>query len=174
MVSHMRVIFLIQILILISAASCNNSSDKRVIKQKPGKDELADLNKYLVQKDRERIQNYVERKNLPMKETQSGLWFWIRKEGSGKFFTENDHISVDYVCSLLDGTECYNSDKLGPKTYNLGKSEIEPGLNEGLRLLKPGGEAVFILPPFLAYGLTGDGKLIPSRAIVVYDIKIRN
>jgi FKBP-type peptidyl-prolyl cis-trans isomerase len=170
----MRVTILIWLLILFYSVSCNNTSDKSVIKQKRSKDELADLNSYLVQKDRERIQNYFERKNLPMKETPSGLWFYIRKEGSGTFFTDNDKISVDYVCSLLDGTECYNSDKLGPRDYNLGKSEIEAGLNEGLRLLKPGGEAIFILPPFLAYGLAGDGKSIPSRAIVVYNIKIRN
>jgi FKBP-type peptidyl-prolyl cis-trans isomerase FkpA len=170
----MKVTLFILLPVLFYFASCNNTSEKSVIKQKRSKDELADLNSYLVQKDRERIQNYVERKNLPMKETRSGLWFYIRKEGSGKFFTDNDKISLDYVCSLLDGTECYNSDKLGPKNYNLGKSEIEAGLNEGLRLLKPGGEAIFILPPFLAYGLVGDGKSIPSRAIVVYDIKIRN
>jgi FKBP-type peptidyl-prolyl cis-trans isomerase len=170
----MRITLLIGLLTIVYSVSCNNTSDKSVIKLKRGKDELANLNSYLVQKDRERIQNYIERKNLQMKETQSGLWFYIRKEGSGKFLTDNDNISVDYVCSLLDGTECYNSDKLGPKNYNLGKSEIEAGLNEGLRLLKPGGEATFILPPFLAYGLTGDGKSIPSRAIVVYDIKIRN
>jgi FKBP-type peptidyl-prolyl cis-trans isomerase len=170
----MRITLLIGLLAILFSVSCNNTSEKSVIKRKRGKNELVDLNSYLVQKDRERIQNYIERKNLPMKETQSGLWFYIRKEGSGKFFTDNDNISVDYVCSLLDGTECYNSDKLGPKNYNLGKSEIEAGLNEGLRLLKPGGEATFILPPFLAYGLNGDGKSIPSRAIVVYDIKVRN
>ena len=131
---------------LFFSVSCNNSSERNVNRQKPGKNELAEINRYLVQKDRERIQSYIERKNLPMKESANGLWYYIKKEGTGKFFTENDKISVNYVCSLLDGTECYNSDKLGPKEFILGKSEIEAGLNEGLRLLKPGGEAIFILP----------------------------
>jgi FKBP-type peptidyl-prolyl cis-trans isomerase FkpA len=152
--------------------SCNNSGEKKVIREKPGKNELADINAYLVQKDRERIQNYIERKQLKMKESASGLWYDITKEGTGKFFQENDRISFNYVCSLLDGTECYNSGKFGPKVITLGKSEIESGLNEGFRLLKPGAEAIFILPPFLAYGLVGDGKSIPSRAIIVYRIKI--
>jgi FKBP-type peptidyl-prolyl cis-trans isomerase len=49
---------------------------------------------------------------------------------------------------------------------------MEAGLNEGLRLLKPGGEAIFIIPSFLAYGLLGDRKMIPSRAIIVYSIKV--
>jgi FKBP-type peptidyl-prolyl cis-trans isomerase FkpA len=164
---------LIVILMLFYAVSCNNSPEKQVIKQKPGKNELADINQYFVQKDRERIQNYIERKNLSMKESATGLWYCIKKEGTGKFYTDKDKITIYYKCSLLDGTECYNSDKLGPKEFVLGKSEIEAGLNEGLRLLKPGGEAIFIIPPFLAYGLVGDGKYIPSRSILVYDISIR-
>jgi FKBP-type peptidyl-prolyl cis-trans isomerase len=109
-----------------------------------------------------------------MKESVSGLWYSIMKEGNGKNFKENDKISFNYTCSLLDGTVCYDSDKLGPKEYILGKSEIVAGLYEGLRLLKPGGEAIFILPPFLAYGLVGDGKSIPSRATIVYYVRILN
>ena len=162
----------IWLIIILFSVKCNNPSEKSVIIKKPGKNELADINSYFVQKDRERIQNYIERKNLSMKESSNGLWYYIKKEGTGKYFTDNDKISFDYVCSLLDGTECYSSDKLGPKDFVLGKSEIETGLDEGLRLLKPGGAAIFILPPFLAYGMVGDGKSISSRAILVYDIKI--
>ena len=161
--------------VIIFASSCNNSSRSKVINmQRPGKTELADINSYFVQKDRERILSYIERKHLSMKETKSGLWYYIKNEGSGRLFTEKDKVSYGFVCSFLDGTECYNSDKLGPKEVVLGKSEIEAGLNEGLRMLKPGGEAVFILPPFLAFGLVGDGKSITSRAVLVYEIRILN
>jgi len=45
-------------------------------------------------------------------------------------------------------------------------------LNEGLRMLKQGAEATFILPPFMAFGLIGDGKKIPSRSILVYNVTI--
>jgi FKBP-type peptidyl-prolyl cis-trans isomerase FkpA len=158
---------------LISAlVSCNNSSEKNVNDRKPGEKELAELNSYFVQKDKERIQNYIERKNLEMKESPSGLWYGIIKVGRGAFFKENDRIIMDYECSLLDGTTCYSSKNIGPKEVVLGKGELEAGLNEGLRLLKPGGEAVFILPPFLAYGLLGDGKAVPPRATLIYEIKI--
>ena len=61
----------------------------------------------------------------------------------------------------------------GPKELILGRSEMEAGLNEGLRLLKPGSEAIFIIPPFLAYGLIGDRKLIPPRAVLVYSVSVR-
>jgi FKBP-type peptidyl-prolyl cis-trans isomerase FkpA len=138
----------------------------------PGKNEMADLNKFLVQKDRERIKNYIDRKNLNMTESPTGLWYQIIKEGEGKTFSNNDKVVMDYECSLLDGTKCYSSKDLGPKEVIIGKGEIEAGLNEGLMLLKPGAEAIFIIPPFLAYGFVGDRKKIPSRAVIVYYVNI--
>ena len=106
-----------------------------------------------------------------MKESSSGLWYMVKNEGKGKFFADNDKVLIEYECSLLDGTLCYSSKVRGPKEVHLGKSEIETGLMEGIKLLKPGGEAIFILPPFLACGIVGDGKAIPARAILVYEIK---
>lgn len=159
------------ILLLISSVACRQKHG-RVVGSKPGVSEMADLNKYLVQKDRERIMNYIERKDLKMEESTTGLWYQIIKEGSGQKFTENDKVVMDYDCSLLDGTKCYSSKDLGPKELILGKSEMEQGLNEGLKLLRPGSEAIFIIPPFLGYGLIGDRKMIPPRAVIVYYVYI--
>ncbi|OFY68517.1 MAG: hypothetical protein A2V64_02165 [Bacteroidetes bacterium RBG_13_43_22] len=161
------------ILILLSGLiSCNPGQEKSDSTPRPGKKEMAELNKYLVQKDRERILNYIERKGLEMNESPAGLWYSIKSEGSGSYFKDNDRIVMEYKCHLLDGTACYSSAESGPKEMILGRSEMEAGLNQGLRMLKPGGEAVFILPPFLAYGLAGDGRRIPSRAVIVYNIKV--
>jgi FKBP-type peptidyl-prolyl cis-trans isomerase len=163
----------ITLVLLISLfVSCKNDTDKRRNLSGPDKTEMADLNRYFVQKDRERIQNYIERKNLKMNETPTGLWYQVTNMGEGDFFKEKDKVIMNFVCSLLDGTICYSSDGLGPKEIILGRSEMEAGLNEGIRLLKPGSEAVFIIPPYLAYGLIGDRKKIPSRAILVYNIEI--
>jgi FKBP-type peptidyl-prolyl cis-trans isomerase FkpA len=173
--THFRSIVLRIIPVLILFAFFAACSDKPAGKEaggRPGKTDMAELNRYLVQKDRERIQNYIERKDLKMIESPTGLWYQIIEKGSGKAFTDNDKITMDYECSLLDGTICYTSEKLGKKEIILGRSQIEPGMNEGLRLLSPGGQAIFILPPFLAYGLVGDGKMIPSREVIVYKVNI--
>ena len=158
--------------LVLSFVSCRDKHNNSLPGSKPGRNEMADINKYLVQKDRERIRNYIERKNLNMIESPTGLWFQIIKEGVGKPFAENDKVVMNYECSLLDGTKCYSSKDLGPKEVILGRSEMEPGLNEGLRLLRPGAEAIFIIPPFLAYGFVGDRKMIPSRAVIVYNVNI--
>lgn len=168
----MQLKYLIFIILSFASVSCRNNGGKPVPDNRPGKDEMADLNRYLIQKDRERIQNYIERKNLKMIESPSGLWFQILKEGDGQYLTDNDKVVFNYDCMLLDATKCYSSKTLGPKEVTLGKSIMEPGINEGLRMLKPGAEAIFILPPFLAYGLPGDGNMIPPRSVIVYNINI--
>lgn len=164
-------IFLVASLML---NSCRDNPAQKPSVPSPGKNEMADLNRYMVRKDRERIQNYIERKDLHMTETSSGLWYQVTRRGEGETFGEGDIIIMDYDCSLLDGTECYSSKAKGPRKIVLGRSELEAGLNEGLRLLNPGSEAIFILPPFLAYGLIGDRKLIPPRAVLVYSVSVRS
>jgi FKBP-type peptidyl-prolyl cis-trans isomerase len=127
------------------------------------------MNNYLIQKDRERIESYIERKELSLTETSTGLWYTILKDGTGDFLKDGDIILYEYDCILLDGTSLYNSQE----QIQIGRSELPIGLYEGLQLLKRGGgEAIFILPPFLAYGLIGDGKKIPSRATLVYNIRV--
>jgi FKBP-type peptidyl-prolyl cis-trans isomerase len=168
----MTIRYIVFIFLLFALVSCKSNSEKRIANPRPGKNEMADINRYFVLKDKERIQNYIERKKLKMTESPTGLWYQIIKEGEGDIFTDNNKVILDYECSLLDGTKCYSSKKLGPKEVILGKSEMEPGLNEGLRMLKPGAEAIFIMPPFLAYGLIGDGKMIPPRAVIVYNVNI--
>jgi FKBP-type peptidyl-prolyl cis-trans isomerase len=134
---------------------------------------MEDMNRFLIKKDREIILNYIERKGLVMQESPTGLWYQILNEGNGTFFKDNSHITLEFECKLLDGSECYSSKNSGPKEVVLGRSNMESGLNEGLRLLKPGAEAIFILPPYMAFGLPGDGKKIPPRSIIVYEIKIK-
>jgi len=157
-------------LLFLAISSCNSDQLRVSDKSVPGKKEMSDINRYLVQKDRERIENYIGRKNLKMTESPAGIWFSILSEGDGKFLTDNDRVLLEYEVTLLDGTGCYSSNELGPKEIIIGKSNIEAGLNLGLRMLKPGGKATFIIPPFLAFGLAGDGRKIPSRAVIVYNI----
>lgn len=163
---------LIYIVLIVLFVSCRSDNSDRTLVGKPGTKEMEDLNRYLVQKDRERVMNFIERKGLKMTESPTGLWYQIIRTGEGGFLKENMKITMEYECSLLDGTRCYSSEDSGPKEVILGRTGIEPGLYEGLLLLKPGAEAIFILPPFLAHGLRGDGNMIPPRSVIVYKVNI--
>ena len=167
-----KIFYLIICLISVFSFACKSENNNKKLANKLDKNDMMDIHNYLIQKDRERIQSYFERKGLSMTETSTGLWYNILKEGTESFFKDNDIIRYEYDCVLLDGTKCYSSQELGVAEIQIGKSELPAGLYEGLKLLKRGGEAIFILPPFLAYGLIGDGKKIPPRATLSYTIRV--
>ena len=54
----------------------------------------------------------------------------------------------------------------------LGSGGVESGLEEGILLLKLGDKARFIIPSYLAHGLSGDQDKIPPKATLIYTIKI--
>jgi FKBP-type peptidyl-prolyl cis-trans isomerase len=106
-----------------------------------------------------------------MENSATGLYYMITEQGKGRKIQTGDTLKMDYKVSLLDGTLCYSSNEDGPKTFVAGKGQIEPGMEEGILLLHDGASACFILMPHLAHGLIGDGKQIPARATIVYDIQ---
>ncbi|MCU0362202.1 MAG: FKBP-type peptidyl-prolyl cis-trans isomerase [Bacteroidales bacterium] len=158
--------------LFLLAVSCRNTPEESKPEFRRSREEMADINRHLVEKDRERIINYIERNNLKMQESPTGLWYSVTVSGEGKEFVTGDRVRFAYDCRLLDGTRCYSSSESGPREIIIGKTQAETGLIEGFMLLRPGAEALFILPPHLAYGLIGDGKKIPSRAILVYNVAI--
>lgn len=153
--------------------SCKNQ--KTVNKQeehKTTKDELIKVNRILVMKDQQRIKGYLERHDIQMQQTETGLWYFIAEKGSGPKAESGKQATINYRIGLLDGTECYNSEEDGPKSFTIGRGGVESGLEEGILLLNEGGKANFIMPPYLAHGLPGDGKRIPARAVIVYDVEL--
>ncbi|MCK4663259.1 MAG: FKBP-type peptidyl-prolyl cis-trans isomerase [Bacteroidales bacterium] len=167
---HSLIIIIIFVLLICSCKEkTRNVSDKDI---KELKEPLIEVNKYLVKKDADLIKKYAERRKWKMKETESGLWYMIYKNGNGKQANEGEFATINYTVNLFNGKMCYSSDSLGSKYFKIGNRTVERGLDEGILLLKEGDKAKFILPPHLAYGLLGDDNKIPSRSIIVYDVEL--
>jgi FKBP-type peptidyl-prolyl cis-trans isomerase len=125
-----------------------------------------------VNKDADDIKNYIKANGLKMKETQTGLWYSINKEGVGGLAVKGDYITLKYDLRLTDGTLCYSSDDLGFKKFTVGQGGVESGLEDAVLMLRKGSQATFILPPHLAHGLIGDDNKIPARAILIYNVEV--
>lgn len=161
------------LLIPVLLFSCRNNvrdQDKKPVVI--DKETLISTNRYIIQKEIERIGNYVERRGWDMDTTRSGLWYMIIEKGTGTDALKGKIATIEYQISLLDGTVCYSSEQTGPKQFTIGFGGVESGLEEGILLLKEGAKARFILPPYLAYGLLGDEKKIPSMATLVYNVEL--
>ncbi|HUS86596.1 MAG TPA: FKBP-type peptidyl-prolyl cis-trans isomerase [Bacteroidales bacterium] len=166
-----NLISVISILCVIMIHGCRNSESPDN-NRKLSAEQLMEINHQLVIKDKERTENYIKRKDLKMEATTSGLWYSVISKGEGEILDEGSEVSLEYVCTLLDGTICYSSETDGLYKVIIGETEIPAGLDEGLRKLTYGSEAFFIIPSYLGYGLMGDGKRIPARAILTYKVKV--
>ncbi len=163
-------------LALTLIASCGGREEVREpLQEAKAKEALRDVNRALVERDRELISAYIQRHGLQgMEEDGAGLFYLIWGKGMDGKPTAGDIVVLEYTLSLLDGTVCYTSDSTGYKEFVLGYGGVESGLELGVALMQRGQRAKFILPPHLGHGLLGDNEMIPPRSIIVYDVHLVN
>lgn len=159
------------LLIISCEAQLPESGDKQITEEEL-KEPLINANKLRIKKEDLRIAAFIKRKKWGMKTTGTGLRYSIYKNGEGATPEEGNTAVINYELLLMDGTLCYSSDSNGTKGIRLGKSEVENGLDEGLRLMRVGDRARIIIPSHLGFGLMGDGDKIPSYAVLVYDLEL--
>lgn len=164
----MRLLTFIFILLII--AGCQNKPDNRSSAAKRTESELIELNKSLITQDRTVITDYIKSSDRAYSETNTGLWYSVLTEGTGGTAKTGNNVTFDFECTLLNGSPCYS----GTQTIKVGYSGTESGVTEGLQLMQEGSDYLFILPPYLAFGHTGDGDRIPGRAILIYRIRIKD
>lgn len=164
----------ILVIIAVYINACSQNKQPQLTDEEIRKTEeaLVGANRMLIQKDREKIISYITDHKLNMKESPTGLWYQILREGVGEKVQKGSVVSLKYSVSLLDGTTCYSSDSTGLKRFTVGRGGVESGLEEGVLYLSKGAKAVFIMPPHLAHGLPGDGDKIPARSIIVYEVEL--
>ncbi len=163
----MRLLAPLIVLLLISG--CQNKPDNRSSAPNRTESELIELNKALINQDRTVITDYIKSSDRTYSETNTGLWYSVLTEGSGGTVKTGNNVTFDFECTLLNGSPCYS----GTQTIKVGYTGNESGVTEGLQLMQKGSDYLFILPPYLAFGHTGDGDRIPGRAILIYRIRIK-
>ena len=115
-----------------------------------------------------KILKYINANQLKAKKTKSGLYYIINKNGKGQKPKKNATITSYYRGSFLNGKVFQQTDFRGT-TFKL--EEVIAGWKEGFSHLKLGAEAIFIIPPHLAYGSKGSNQ-IPGETILVFEVKL--
>jgi FKBP-type peptidyl-prolyl cis-trans isomerase len=167
----------VSLAILIAAIACTAGCDAPVQKR-AGEDpdqysgQFLDANRYMLERNHDRIEAFVNRAGWDMQETPSGLWYMITRSGNGRKTLEGYFVSYAYTTRLLDGTFIYEADTTSPRNIVLGKGNIESGLEEGLGMLRGGDRARFIIPPYLGHGNFGDRDRITGSAILLVEVEV--
>lgn len=95
------------------------------------------------------------------------------EEGDGEAPEEGSIVSVHYVGALEDGTEFDSSyDRGQPIQFALGRGMVIPGWDQGIAMMKEGGQARLVIPPELAYGEQGAGGVIPPNATLTFEVEL--
>ncbi len=162
-------LFFILVLFLFSCAEENDV--KLPISNAELKKQLIEVNREVAEVESNQIDAYVERRKLDVVKTQTGLRYEIYEDEEGENIKEGQHAVVNYKVSLIDGTECYNTNDTA-EFFNVGKDHVESGLHEGITYMSKGDKAIIIIPSHLAHGLAGDFNKIPIRSTIIYDIEL--
>jgi FKBP-type peptidyl-prolyl cis-trans isomerase len=100
----------------------------------------------------------------------SGLGVKILAPGEGAPPRVSDRIRLHYTGSLLDGT-VFDDTRATGKPAEFAVNRMVPGLVAGITSLKPGGRAVFYIPPSLGYGGMKVGKIPPVSGLI-FDVEL--
>lgn len=95
----------------------------------------------------------------------SGLGIEILAPGEGATPQRTDKVRVHYRGRLLDGTEFDSSHARG-KPNDFQVDHLITGWAAAMPSLKPGGKAVFYIPPHLGYGGLRAGKIPPNSSLI--------
>lgn len=106
-------------------------------------------------------------------QTDSGLKYIVLKEGSGASPKKGQSVLVHYTGWLTDGTKFDSSvDRGDPFAFRVGVGQVIRGWDEGVLSMKVGEKRKFTIPPKLAYGARGAGRIIPPNATLVFEVEL--
>lgn len=108
-----------------------------------------------------------------MKTTQSGLKYQDLEIGDGQRPSPGQMLTVKYTGKFADGKEFDR----GKVNFTLGDPEILKGWTVGIGggkdfdAMKVGGRRLLIIPPHLAYGNAGYGK-VPPGSTLTFEVEL--
>lgn len=109
---------------------------------------------------------------LELHETETGLQYYIVRQGTGETAEAGQMATVHYTGFLTNGNIFDSSVERGqPFRFLLGRGQVISGWDEGVALMQKGARYRFIIPAELAYGERATGP-IPANATLIFDVEL--
>jgi FKBP-type peptidyl-prolyl cis-trans isomerase FkpA len=157
-------LFLVVAAFAVAMFSCEDDNDYRKLREK----------------ELELLDNYIQKNNITVKPTKTGLYFIDKVKGTGDSVKVNDKVYVYYRTWFIDSTLLdQNIDSLGryydPLSFTVVPTGVSAsvikGLNEGVQYMQKGGIATLIIPSELAYEQnTSSG--VPMFSTLIMEVRL--
>lgn len=124
------------------------------------------------------IEKYLKDNNITVSPNPSGLYYVQTTAGKGTQADTGKTVSVNYIGKFVDGKIFDSSVGKKPIEFVLGRGQVIPGWDEGIKLMKAGTKATFIIPSNLAYGPRGAKNqhtgeyVIPPFSPLVFEVEL--
>jgi peptidylprolyl isomerase len=102
-----------------------------------------------------------------MTQHERGFYYHDIVVGEGRQAFTGLTVQIAYVVRLADGSEVDRAEPERPLRFKLGERQSIPALEATLRSMKVGGVRQLVVPPNLAYGARGRGKVPPNATLVM-------
>ncbi|WP_223641535.1 FKBP-type peptidyl-prolyl cis-trans isomerase [Corallococcus sp. EGB] len=110
-----------------------------------------------------------------MNKSDSGLYTQDLVVGTGKEAVSGSYVLVHYTGWLPDGSMFDSSrSRSQPFDFVVGRGQVIKGWDEGLVGMRVGGKRKLVIPSDLGYGSRGSPPVIPSDAVLVFDVELMN
>lgn len=101
----------------------------------------------------------------------NGLQYKVVQAGKGTPPSASDTVTVDYEGKLVDGQVFDSTYKRGkPATFQV--SQVIPGWQQALKMMKPGAQWMLYIPSDLAYGKRGVGGPIGPNETLIFKVHL--
>ena len=165
----LKTVFVLSILVLFT--SCSEEVEERPKEFNWTKSDSSTLGKNIAENEEIKIRLFLEmHKDWELTKTGTGLRYYIYEKGDGATPKRKQIAEIEYVVSLLDGTECYRTEDDEYEEMLVDQSDVETGVQEAIKLMKVGDRAKLIIPSHIGHGLLGDQDKIPPLTTLVVDL----
>ena len=123
--------------------------------------------------DENKIIDFAIKHKMDVSKDETGLYYIIVKEGEGDYLKHADPVKCFYQGTSLDGT-VFDGNFKTKKSLDFRVGEMIHGWNVGLKKVRYGGKAIFLVPSSLAYGEKGIPGRIAKNEILVFDLEVLN
>jgi FKBP-type peptidyl-prolyl cis-trans isomerase FkpA len=160
-------------IVLILLSSCGEEEVKETKEVNWTREQSTYINEQFTREEEVDIKLFLKRRpEWNMTETGSGLRYWIYDDQLGETAKEDDYVDVLFEVKMLDDSLIYNTEQNEVSSFKVDKSNVETGVQEGMKYMSEGDKAKFIVPSHLGHGLLGDFRKIPPLQVLVIDIEL--